>query len=449
VTYDQVRKILPLDFTDLGAQTVKNIEEPIRAYEVRREGKEAVVGSKDIPAPRLSIVVLPFANIGSDPEQDYFVDGVTESLTTDLSRINGSFVIGRNTAFTYKGKHVDLKRVGRELNVRYILEGSVQRGGNRLRVNVQLIDAETGNHLWADRFDKPIANLFDMQDEIVSRLANTLNVQLIEAEARRAEHSLHRDATDLMFQGKACLNKGETPEYTAQARGFFDRALALDPENIEAMVMLAQANIMTSAAYFTDDRTVHLAAAEKGLIKVLNMAPQHAEAHNLLGAVQSMTNRATQGIAECEQALALDRNLANAHAVIGLTKSYIGRGEETEAHINEALRLSPRDTLTFRWLLFRAGAKLQLGADTEAVAWLRRSIEANRSYPLAHFLLAAALALLGELDQARAAAQAGLTLDPTFTIRRYRVNTPSDNPTFLAMRQRLQEGMRIAGVPEG
>ena len=134
--------------------------------------------------------------------------------------------------------------------------------------------------------------------------------------------------------------------------------------------------------------------------------------------------------------------------VIGLTKSYIGRGEETEAHINEALRLSPRDTLTYRWLLFRAVAKLQLGADTEAVAWLRRSIEANRSYPLAHFLLAAALALIGQLDQARAAAQAGLTLDPTFTIRRFRFNSPSDNPTFLLKRQRLYEGMR-AGMPEG
>ena len=147
--------------------------------------------------------------------------------------------------------------------------------------------------------------------------------------------------------------------------------------------------------------------------------------------------------------MALDRNLADAHASIGITKSYIGRGEETEAHINEALRLSPRDTFTFRRLLFGAVAKLQLGADAEAVAWLRRSIEANRSYPLAHFLLAAALALLGELDQARAAAQAGLTLDPTFTIRRYRVNAPSDDPSFLATRQRFYEGMRMAGVPEG
>ena len=154
-------------------------------------------------------MVLPFANIGGDPEQDYFVDGVTESLTTDLSRISGSFVIGRNTAFTFKGKAVDVKQVGRELNVRYVLEGSVQRGGNRLRVNVQLIDAETGNHLWAERFDKPVADLFDMQDEIVSRLANTLNAQLIAAEARRAERSMHPDSMDLYFQGKACLNKGQ------------------------------------------------------------------------------------------------------------------------------------------------------------------------------------------------------------------------------------------------
>jgi tetratricopeptide (TPR) repeat protein len=147
--------------------------------------------------------------------------------------------------------------------------------------------------------------------------------------------------------------------------------------------------------------------------------------------------------------LALDRNQANAHAAIGLAKWYIGRGEETEAHVNEALRLSPRDIFAFRWLTFAGAAKLHLGADTDAVAWLRRSIEANRSYPLTHFVLAAALALLGELDQARAAAQAGLTLDPTFTIRRFRVNTPSNHPTFLAARQRFFEGMRIAGVPEG
>jgi TolB-like protein/DNA-binding winged helix-turn-helix (wHTH) protein/Tfp pilus assembly protein PilF len=398
--------------------------------------------------PRLSIVVLPFINLGGGPEQDYFVDGITESLTTDLSRIAGSFVIARNTAFTFKGKTINVRKLGTELNVRYVLEGSVQRGGNRLRVNVQLVDVETGKHLWAERFDKAITDLFDMQDEIVSRLANTLNAQFVEAEARRAESSQHPDAMDLYFQGRVHVNKGITPEYMAQACGFFDRALTLDPGNIEAMVSLAQANIAIGASYFTNDRTLYLQAAEHGLIKVLNMAPQHARAHMLFGTVQNLTNRAAQGIAECERALALDRNLADAHGMIGLAKVFIGRSEETEAHINEALRLSPRDTFSFRWLYFRALAKLQLGADGEGITWLRRSIETNRGYPLAHFHLAAALALTGQLDQARAAAQAGLALEPTFTVRRYRLNASSDNPDFLAKRGRLCDGMGMAGVPE-
>src|SRR5216684_458391 len=198
--YEQVRGKVSVEFTDLGEQTLKNIARPIRAYAVGPSANAHQSTPLPSSAPRLSIVVLPFANLSGDPEQDYFVDGVTESLTTDLSRISGAFVIARNTAFTFKGKAVDVKKLGRELNVRYVLEGSVQHGGNRLRVNVQLIDAETGNHLWAERFDKPVADLFDMQDEIVSRLANPLDAELIAAEARRAERSRHPDATDLNFQ---------------------------------------------------------------------------------------------------------------------------------------------------------------------------------------------------------------------------------------------------------
>ena len=221
--YDQVRGKVAVEFTDLGEQNLKNIARPMRAYAVVRDGPWP--STKVTPQLRLrrrilSIVVLPFANIGGDPEQEYFVDGVTESLTTDLSRITGAFVIARNTAFTFKGKAVDVKKLGRELNVRYVLEGSVQRGGNRLRVNVQLIDAETGNHLWAERFDKPIADLFDMQDEIVSRLANTLDAELIAAEARRAERSMHPDAMDLVFQGRAWWNKGLPLSHGPGARLF-------------------------------------------------------------------------------------------------------------------------------------------------------------------------------------------------------------------------------------
>jgi len=449
--YEQVRGKVAVEFTDLGEQTLKNIARPIRAYAVGVNANTDRALPPLTSAPHLSIVVLPFVNIGGDPEQDYFVDGVTESLTTDLSRINGAFVIARNTAFTFKGKPVDVKRLGRELNVRYVLEGSVQRGGKRLRVNVQLVDAETGNHLWAERFDKPVADLFDMQDEIVSRLANSLDVELVAAEARRAERSPHPDAMDLVFQGSSWYNKGPTPDCMAQAHRFYEKAIALDPENIEAMVGLARVEAVLGAGVMTDDYSARFAAAEATLTKVLSLAPNHASAHVTLGFVQIFTKRAAQGIAECEQSLMLDRNLARAHALIGQAKFLLGRGAETEPHINEAFRLSPRDTLAPRWMVWVGLAKAQLGADAEAVIWMRRGLDANRNYSVAYFAIAAVLARLGELDEARATVQVGLALDPTFTIRRFRdaINARSDVPTFLAWRDRVIEGMRMAGVPEG
>jgi TolB-like protein/class 3 adenylate cyclase/tetratricopeptide (TPR) repeat protein len=452
--YDQVRGKVPCEFADLGEQSLKNISRSVRAYAVIADGISAATKADSAmpnptSAPRLSIVVLPFTNIGGDPEQDYFVDGVTESLTTDLSRMAGAFVIARNTAFTFKGKAVDVKRIGRELNVRYALEGSVQRSGNRLRVNVQLIDAETGNHLWADRFDKPVADLFDMQDEIVSRLANTLDARLMAAEARRAESTPHPSSMDAYFQGRANLNKGMTPEYLAKAQEFFARALALDPQNAEALACAALVDASIGASNFTDDRAACFAASEKASKKALSLAPDNAVAHMALGVTYIITDRAPQGIAECEQALALDRNLTDAHALIGWGKFFLGRAAETEGHILEALRLSPRDIFAFRWMAFAGTAKLLLGADAEAVAWLRRSIEANRNLPIAHFQLAAGLALLGSLDEARATVQAGLALDPNFTLRRFRAGAASSNPTFLAQRERIIEGMRLAGVPAG
>src|ERR1700756_903555 len=308
--YDQVRGKVPVEFTDLGEQTLKNIARPIRAYAVGLSGTVSRPLVRPSSAPRLSLVVLPFVNIGGDPEQEYFVDGVTESLTTDLSRINGAFVIARNTAFTFKGKALDVRKLGRELNVRYVLEGSVQRGGNRLRVNVQLVDAETGNHLWAERFDKPVADLFDMQDEIVSRLANSLDAELIAVEARRAERSPHPDATDLCFQGAAWVNRGRTPEHMAQARGFLERALALEPGNVEALLGTARVNFAIGSNFLTDDRIAHLTAAEAAVTSALSLAPNHPAAHLRLGLVHIFSNRAAQGITECERALALDQNSA-------------------------------------------------------------------------------------------------------------------------------------------
>jgi tetratricopeptide (TPR) repeat protein len=273
-------------------------------------------------------------------------------------------VIARNTAFSYKGRAIDVRQVGRELNIRYVLEGSMQRNGSRLRVNVRLVDAETGNHIWAERFDKPVADLFEMQDEIVSRLASTLQTQLIEAEARRAERSPHPNSMDLYFQGMAWFNKGPTPHHMAQARGFFERALALDPESVEALVGLAYVDGMTGA-YLIDDGAARFAASETASTKAVTLAPDNALAHMLLGCAQMCTNRTAQGIAECERALQLNRNLANAHATIGAAKILIGRAAETEAHVLEALRLSPRDSGVYRWLHWVGAAKLMLAADAE------------------------------------------------------------------------------------
>jgi adenylate cyclase len=318
--YRQVKGRLDLAVSDLGPTELKNIADPIRVYSLRigvpalakptepaapnkrsllsllsagiaallivmaavafwlvNANRPAAVLTKTpaavtsaaapAEAKRLSIVVLPFANLSNDPAQDYFADGVTESLTTDLSRLRGSFVIARNTAFTFKGKNVDAREIGKELGVRYVLEGSVQRDAGRMRVNVQPIDAETGNHLWADRFDKPAADLFEMQDEIVARLANQSGAELIAAEARRAQQAPNPDSMDLYFQGLAWLNKSINPENMAQARASFERALALDAGNLDALLGVGRVDYSVGGAYLSDDRNARLAAAEAAIAK--------------------------------------------------------------------------------------------------------------------------------------------------------------------------------------
>jgi TolB-like protein len=282
--YRQVSGRLNTPVIDLGLIELKNIGRPIRVYSVQvGEPLRAPEPAPEKPGPpRLSIVVLPFANIGGDSEQEHFVDGVTESLTTDFSRVRDAVVIARNTAFTYKGKRFDVKAIGRELNVRYVLEGSVQRSGNRMRVNVQLIDAETGNHLWAERFDKPLADLFDMQDDIVARLANALNVQLAAAEARRAERTPTPDSMDLLFQGQFWFNKGPTPDNLARAVGFFDRALTADPDSVGALLWSAMVDAVRGSIPLVSDTRAAFAAAEAKLTKALASAPDSAAGHMIL-----------------------------------------------------------------------------------------------------------------------------------------------------------------------
>jgi TolB-like protein/class 3 adenylate cyclase len=489
--YRQVKGRLDLAVADLGPTHLKNIADPIRVYSVQvgvpAQAKPAVpkkrsslaplaagiaallaviagggwwlvnanrpaavpttaptaaaaIAATPVEAKRLSLVVLPFANLSNDPAQDYFADGVTESLTTDLSRLRGSLVIARNTAFSFKGKNVDAREIGKDLGVRYVLEGSVQRDADRLRVNVQLIDAVTGDHVWADRFDKPAADLFDMQDEIVARLANQLGAELVAAEARRAQQAPNPDSMDLYFQGLAALNKGVNPESMAQARGFFEHAVALDPNNLDALLGVGRVDYTVGGAFLSDDRDARLAAAETTIAKVLAQRPNDALAHEIMGGVLNQTNRSVQGIAELERALALDPNLATAHGDIGLAELIVGRPEETEAHEKEALRLSPRDSFAWLWLHLTGAAKMTLGANEEAVALFHRSIEINRTIPLTHFFLAAALANMGRLEEGQSEVKAGLALDPGFTISRFQTGGGGGPPL---------EGMRKAGVPEG
>ena len=395
--YWQVKGRLDLAVTDLGATRLKNIAEPVRAYSLQvgvpvvakaiepkpLEAKKRsmlaplvagivaliviaggawyfLVGNRTAPviaaapapveAAHLSIVVLPFANLSGDPSQDYFADGVTENLTTDLSRIRNSFVIARNTAFTFKGKNADARQIGKELGVRYVLEGSVQRDQNQVRVNAQLIDAESGGDIWAERFDRPLADLFSMQDEIVASLASQLDVELMTNEARRAERTPNPNSMDLYFQGMSWFNKGRYAENMPEARGFFERALALDPGNLDALLGTAAVDMQVATGYQTDDRPARFAAVEATLTKVLSQSPNNAWAHYLMCRVEVQTKRGAQGIAECERALALNPNLAAAHAQIGLAKVFDGHPEETESHELEALRVSPHDTEANVWV---------------------------------------------------------------------------------------------------
>jgi TolB-like protein/Tfp pilus assembly protein PilF len=407
------------------------------------------VSTPSVETAHLSIVVLPFTNLSGDPSQDYFADGITENLTTDLSRLSGSFVIARNTAFAFRGKNIDVREIGKELGVRYVLEGSVQRDQDQVRVNAQLIDAESGGHLWAERFDKPLADLFSMQDDIVASLAGQLGAELITNEARRAERAPSPDSMDLYFQGMAWYNKGRNPEDVECARGFFERALTLDPNNLDAALGKANADVQLAVGYRVDDRAERLLAVEATLNRVLSQSPNNAWAHYLMARVLVQTNRPAQSIEESERALALNPNLAEAQALVGLARLFEGHPEETESHEREALHVSPHDTDANVWVAYIALSKLYLGAYEEALDFYHRSIELNRNYATGRFYYGAILAELGRVDEAKAEVKAALALNPDFTLRRYRAGAQSDNPVFLKGRERIIEDMRRAGVPEG
>ena len=451
--YEQSKGKVPVEFIDLGEQRLTNIADPIQVYALR-----PAVGARGAPVmaplanevPHLSIIIMPFVSLGGAKDHNYFADAITESLTTDLSRIPDALVIARNTALKYKDRAVDVRRIGRELGVRYVLEGSVQCADTRLRINVQLIDAESGAHLWAERFDRDTGDVFDMQDEIVTRLARALDVELIAAEARRAERSASADpkAFDLIFRGWAAFYRGHSPANLLEAERCFEQSLLLAPTNVRALVGIAATKFTSAAMRAVENRAAYLAAAEAAAVKALALAPNDARAHAALAWIYMGTNRLALGIAAAERSIALDRNFAPSYAAIGWAKILLGRAKETEQHIVDALRRSPRDTFAYTWCQIAGEAKLAVGRYHDAVAWLRRAVDANRGYPLALFNLAAALAQQGRLEEAREAVAQGLAILPSFTLRRYRKSASSDHPIYAIYREHIAEGLRRAGVPE-
>src|SRR5260370_21954709 len=302
--YEQIRDKLPYPFEDLGHLSVKNIERPLHAFALRPaviaalpitggpipfEGRSLITGPSDARVPRLSIVVLPFTDLSNDREPQYLADAITDDVTTDLSRIPDRVVISRTTAFTHIDTRIDTRQIGRELNVRYILEGSVRRSGNRVRVNTQLIDADADAHLWAERFDHATDDLFALQDEVTSRIAVALNLELIGAEAARPTD--HRNALDCVLRGRAALNKGSTHENFSESIQLFEDALALDPGSRDARALLARALIGRVLEQMTDSATADIERAERLVGEALAAAPRHALAHFVKGQVLRAQNR--------------------------------------------------------------------------------------------------------------------------------------------------------------
>jgi adenylate cyclase len=327
-------------------------------------------------------------------------DGITEDLTTDLSRLENTFVISRNTAFTYRNKPVDTKQIGRELGVRYVLEGSVRRSGSQLRINAQLIDAATDAHLWTERFDRDTGDLFVLQNEITSRLANALGVELIAAEAARP--SEHPDALDYTLRGRAAWNKGPTRDNYAQAVSLFERALALDPRSVDAQSWLASALATRVISQLTDSAAADIARAEGLIGQVLAASPRSPLAHFVKARVLRALNRWEEAIPEYETALALNRNLVGALNGLGWCKLYAGSIGEVVLLQEQAIRLSPRDPRIGWWYFLIGTVHLLQSRTDEAIVWLEKARSAIPAAPVVRGQLAAAYALRGETERAAA-----------------------------------------------
>jgi adenylate cyclase len=433
--YEQIKNKLTLHYEDLGEQVLKNIAEPVRVWQIL-SGSEHEAGADLKPAPtatpfqndsslplpdKPSIVILPFVNLSSDPEQEYFSDGITEDLTSSLCQLSGLFVIARNSAFTYKGKAVKVQEVGKELGVRYVLEGSVQKAGKRVRITAQLIDATTSYHLWSERYDREMQDIFALQDEIVQKIVTTLKLQLTlwEQGVLVRKYTDNLEAYDYLLRGLEYFNRF-TKEANAQARQMFERAITLDPQYAQAY---ASAGLTYLYDWFVQwspdsqnlDRALALAQ------KAITQNDSLPQAHLLLGVIYLYQKQHDQALAETERAIALDPNDATSYRTLWEILVSMGQPERGLMMIEKAIRLNPHVVYYVNAL---GWAYYWLGRHEEAVMAFKRAIPRSPNIPVAHIGLAATYGALGREAEARAEAAEVLRMSPQFSLAVWQQRLP-------------------------
>jgi adenylate cyclase len=409
MVYSRVADAVDLDFEDLGPQELKNIARPIRVYRLAGEtaelSEELVAAAIAIPADfedRRAIAVLPFVNFSGDPEQEFFADGITEDIISMLAGWRAFPVIARNSTFTYKGQTVDIKKVGEELGVRYVLEGSVRKSGRRVRVTAQLIQADTGHHIIAERYDRDLTDLFELQDEITHAIAGAIEPELLKFERERIAERPPRseDAYELYQHGMSCYYRNTKADKT-EAQAYFRRALAIDPQYPQAIAALSIVVCQLAFLGWADDAEANFAEAYQLGQSAIRLDPRYPNAHFAVGLACIWTRRSERGIAAFEEAIKLNPSFAAAHVLLGQMYLYAGRREEAIERAEKGFRLSPTDPRLFIWLPVLAGAHYQMRHYVEAVEAGRRSWSLNRNWPIGLRYVVAGLGQLDRIEEAQ------------------------------------------------
>ncbi len=450
--YEEVRDRIDIPFEDLGEKEVKNIDRPVRVWQwIADAGLAASISAKmDEPLPlpdKPSIAVLPFDNMSGDPEQEFFADGIAEDVITSLSRFRSLFVIARNSSFSYKGTSPDIRTVARELGVRYVVEGSVRKAGNRVRITAQLIDATSGNHLWADRFDGGLDDVFDLQDQITEQIVVAVEpeIQARERERARRKPPENLDAWELVQRGLSHFYRINKTDY-AEAIRLFREAAALDPEFVAAHAHLALALCRSVLVGFTEDKAEALASAEAAAKQAVSLDPNEPVAHLALGRLHIFAGEFEMGVGEMQTAIAINPNFAQGYFGLGMAYHYgAGQAEQALPHLDAALKLSPRDPMRWTTLMFKGWVLLALGRHDEAIVHCRQACQFPNITFLPYMLLATALAEGGQISEAHAAVKKATQLEPALSISFIRSNFVGALETVL---KSLFDSLRKAGVPE-